>query len=132
MKPLDKKVFVSTDLELQIYSYAFVEEEHCEFLVGTLHLSTLMNKVTHCIQCRIYIVKFWTRAPLPGPNSFNFVQFLGKLGKFRPHLGEILDPPLAYVLNNNLSRHPRGNLGEGNTIEKGTNILKLKSEWQFE
>ena len=39
----------------------------------------------------------------PGPNSFNFMQFLGKFGKiicwrplegWRPHLGEILDPPL--------------------------------------
>ena len=43
----------------------------------------------------------------PGPNSFNFMQFLGKFGKFvcwhlpleswRPHLGEILDPPLHSV-----------------------------------
>ena len=40
-----------------------------------------------------------------GPNSFNFMQFLGKFGKivnWRPppeswhrHLGEILDPPLS-------------------------------------
>ena len=32
-----------------------------------------------------------------GPNSFNFMQFLGKFGKivcWRPLLGEILDPPL--------------------------------------
>ena len=31
------------------------------------------------------------------PNSFNFMQFLGKFGKiicWRSHLGEILDPPL--------------------------------------
>ena len=45
-------------------------------------------------------------APPPprGPNSFNFMQFLGKFGKivcwcppesWRPLLGEILDPPLA-------------------------------------
>ena len=33
------------------------------------------------IQWRIYIVKFWTRAPPQGPNSFNFMQFLGKFGK---------------------------------------------------
>ena len=44
-------------------------------------------------------------APPPrGPNSFNFMQFLGNfwqnrmlvppLGSWRPHLGEILDPPL--------------------------------------
>ena len=49
--------------------------------------------------------KIWTRPP-GGPNSFNFMQFLrnfGKivcwpppppLGSWRPHLGEILDPPL--------------------------------------
>ena len=39
-----------------------------------------------------------------GPNSFNFMQFWGKIGQiialrihlwsWRPHLGEILDPPL--------------------------------------
>ena len=43
--------------------------------------------------------------PPPGPNSFNFMQFLGKFGKFVcwrpprgswcPLLGEILDPPLV-------------------------------------
>ena len=42
-----------------------------------------------------------------GPNSFNFMQFWGKFGKivcwplpsesWRPHLGEILDPPLTVV-----------------------------------
>ena len=41
--------------------------------------------------------------PPGGPNSFNFMQFLGKFGKivcwhpqgsWRPLLGEILDPPL--------------------------------------
>ena len=50
-------------------------------------------------QWRIYIVKFWTSPR--GPNSFNFMQFLGNFGKivcwrpppegWRPHLGEILD-----------------------------------------
>ena len=30
--------------------------------------------------------------PPPDRNSFNFMQFLGKYG---PHLGEILDPPLV-------------------------------------
>ena len=44
------------------------------------------------------------RAP---PNSFNFMQFLGKFGKivcwrplesWRPHLGEILDPLLPNVM----------------------------------
>ena len=32
-------------------------------------------------QWRIYIVKFWMRAPRGGPNSFNFMQFLGTFGK---------------------------------------------------
>ena len=46
--------------------------------------------------------------PPGGPNSFNFMQFLGKFGKivcwrppppgsWRPHLVEILDPPLTSV-----------------------------------
>ena len=76
--------------------------------MGTTHvLFTMENKQ---IQWRIYIVKFWMRAPPPpprGPNSFNFMQFLGKFGKivcwrppppesWRPLLGEILDPPLKY------------------------------------
>ena len=42
----------------------------------------------------IYIVKFWTRAPR-GPNSFNFMQFLGKFGEivcWRPP-GELVPPP---------------------------------------
>ena len=52
-------------------------------------------------QWRIYIVKFF-------PNSFNFMQFLGKFGKivcwrplegWRPHLEEILDPPLLTYLS---------------------------------
>ena len=46
-------------------------------------------------QWRIYIVKFWTRPP-PGPNSFNFMQFLGKFGKiicWRPPTGELAPPP---------------------------------------
>ena len=61
-----------------------------------------------CDQWRIYIVKFWTRAPPGGPNSFNFMQFLGKFGKivcwhlplesWRPLLGEILDPPLVILV----------------------------------
>ena len=48
-------------------------------------------------QWRIYIVKFWTRPPPPpgGPNSFNFMQFSGKIGKiicWRPP-GELAPPP---------------------------------------
>ena len=49
-----------------------------------------------------------TRAPPGGPNSFNFMQFLGKFGKivcwrppgsWHPLLGEILDPPLQCIIN---------------------------------
>ena len=52
-------------------------------------------------QWRIYIGN-----PPGGPNSFNFMQFLGKFGKivfwgplesWRPLLGKILDPPLNTV-----------------------------------
>ena len=71
-----------------------------------LALETRMHSSRMRTQWRIYIVKFWTRAPPPGgPNSFNFMQFLGKFGKivcwrpplgsWRPLLGEILDPPLV-------------------------------------
>ena len=38
--------------------------------------------------------------PPTGPNSFNFMQFLGNFGKivcWRPLLGEILDPPLLWT-----------------------------------
>ena len=57
--------------------------------------------------------------PPGGPNSFNFMQFLGNFGKlvcwhpppgsWRPLLGEILDPPL---IMGSLSgdRHPRASL----------------------
>ena len=41
-------------------------------------------------QWRIYIVKFWTRAPPGGPNSFNFMYFLGNFDKiacWRPPWG---------------------------------------------
>ena len=54
-------------------------------------------------QWRIYIVKFWTRAPR-GSKFFQFHAVFGKiwqnrmlappLGSWRPLLGEILDPPL--------------------------------------
>ena len=45
-------------------------------------------------QWRIYIVKFWT-CPPRGPNSFKFMQFLGKFGKivcWHPP-GELVPPP---------------------------------------
>ena len=50
------------------------------------------------LQWRIYIVKFWTCTPPRGPNSFNFMQFLEKVGKivcWRPPPGELVPPPLG-------------------------------------
>ena len=57
------------------------------------------------VQWRIYIVKFWTRAPPPGVQilsiSCSFWEILAKSyvgapppGSWRPLLGEILDQPL--------------------------------------
>ena len=56
-------------------------------------------------QWRIYIVKFWTRAPPSGSKFFQFHAVFGKiwqnrmlappLESWRPLLGEILDPPLG-------------------------------------
>ena len=74
------------------------------------------------MQWRIYIVKFWTRVPPPpgGPNSFNFMQFLGNFGEivcWRPP-GELAPPP-------------RGNPGSATEMSnrtlvlQGPNILKL-------
>ena len=61
----------------------------------------------HCFQWRILHSKILDAPPPRGPNSFNFIQFLGKLVKiacwrpppegWRPHLGEILDPPLVSI-----------------------------------
>ena len=50
------------------------------------------SPITVSLQWRIYIVKFWTPG---GPNSLNFMQFLGKFGKivyWRPP-GELAPPP---------------------------------------
>ena len=48
-------------------------------LCGSVNLSRLDPLP---FQWRIYIVKFWTRAPPPGgPNSFNFMQFWENLAK---------------------------------------------------
>ena len=47
------------------------------------------------LQWLIYVVKFWMHTPPGGPNSFNFMQFLGKFGKIvcwrSP--GELAPPP---------------------------------------
>ena len=56
------------------------EREHQFFLVETI------GDVCPGFQSHgrwwIYVVKFWTRAPLPrGPNCLNFMQFLGKFDK---------------------------------------------------
>ena len=53
-------------------------------------------------QWRIYKVKFWTRAPRSKFFQFHAVfrkfwqnrMLAPPLGSWRPHLGEILDPPL--------------------------------------
>ena len=62
------------------------------------------NKGNDYGQWRIYIVKFWTRAPPWGSKFFQFHAVFGNiwpnrvlappLGSWRPLLGEILDPPL--------------------------------------
>ena len=60
-----------------------------------LHFKARLHLAYGRTQWRIYIVKFWTRAPPGGPNSFNFMQFLGKFGKivcWRPP-GELAPPP---------------------------------------
>ena len=70
------------------------------------------------IQWRIYVVKFWT--PPPGPDSFNFMQFLGKFGKivcWSPP-GELMPPP-------------RGNPGSATAIRSIStkfleNCIKMK------
>ena len=57
-------------------------------------------------QWRIYIVKFWTRAPPPGSKFFQFHAVFGKIWQnrmlappppesWRPLPREILDPPLV-------------------------------------
>ena len=60
----------------------------------------------HLTQWRIYIVKFWTRAPPEGPNSFNFMQFLGTFGKI-----VYWRPPRE------LASPPRGNPGSATVTE---------------
>ena len=94
-------------------------QRHCIQKTGvaslSLHYNTMccMHFPMHCTN--IYCVQdipvadlhskiLDARPPLGGPNSFNFMQFLGKFGKivcwrpplgsWRPLLGEILDPPL--------------------------------------
>ena len=66
-------------------------------------MSWLWFRKTVPMQWRIYIVKFWTRAP-PGSKFFQFHAVFGKiwqnrmsLESWRPLLGEILDPPLPCV-----------------------------------
>ena len=74
----------------------------------------------------------WTRAPPGGPNSFNFMQFLGKYGKivcwrppgsWRPLLGEILDPPLYRYRQSSLLHQ----ISNTNTQNKTRMVLKLIS-----
>ena len=76
----------------------------CDLSVLFIVSEKIRNPPPLTRQWRIYIVKFWT--PPKGPDSFNFMQFLGKIGKsyvgapsphlkgWRPNLREILDPPM--------------------------------------
>ena len=71
-----------------------------------------LNQMVQCHRtsgpCPVADLRGGVRDAPPGPNSFNFMQFLGKFGKivcWRPHLedwrpllGEILDPPLMSML----------------------------------
>ena len=65
------------------------------------------------MQWRIYIVKFWTRAPPGGPNSFHFMQFLGNFGKivcWRPPWGVGAprgNPRSATEMNQTISIRPK-------------------------
>ena len=69
------------------------------------HNTHIMFIFGQCMQWRIYIVKFWTRAPPLGPKFFQFhavfwenlaKSYVGApLGSWCPLLGEILDPPLV-------------------------------------
>ena len=77
------------------------------FMFGAL-LYTIPITISVCVsvvsfQWRIYIVKFWTRL---GPNSFNFMQFLGNLAK--SYVGA---PPPG------VGAPPRGNPGSA-TVRK--------------
>ena len=75
--------------------------------IVTIHLCSL-TKTTHWKNSSSGGSKGGAKDARPpwGPNSFNFMQFLGKFGKivcwrppgsWRPLLGEILDPPLSSV-----------------------------------
>ena len=62
----------------------------------------------------------------PGTNSFNFIGFLGKFGKivcwrplesWRPHLGEILDPPLLSTKSCLKTAKPLLDTGQAHLIQ---------------
>ena len=69
---------------------------------GSTWITMGLQSTSGRYQWRIYIVKFWTLAPpLPrGPNSFNFIQFFGKIWQ-----NHVLAPP------GGLAPPPRGNPG---------------------
>ena len=76
---------------------------------GTSPLTRPIIRLHHshaCLQWQIYIVKFWMRAPLGVQIlsiSCSFWEILAKSyvgtppGSWRPHLREILDPPLVCI-----------------------------------
>ena len=90
------------------YSEQFILDRKLLQLRSSAKMSTAYNERVSFIdrsQWRIYIVKFWTRAPPWGSKFFQFHAVFGKiwqnrmlappLGSWRPLLGEILDPPLV-------------------------------------
>ena len=68
-------------------------------------------------QWRIYIVKFWTRPPSPGgPNSFNFMQFLGNFDKI-----------VCWCPPGELAPPPRGNPGSATAFKVNFLAFQLLS-----
>ena len=65
-----------------VISFNMVAYEKKYLIVFWTENSGWTSPIDNRYQWRIYIEKFWTRPPPPGgPNSFNFMQFLGKFGK---------------------------------------------------
>ena len=81
----------------------------------THHTHPHIHTHTHTRQWRIYIVKFWMRAPPWGSKFFQFHAVFGKiwqnrvwvppLGSWCPLLGEILDPPLHVHTHTHTGSH---------------------------
>ena len=90
----------------------------------------------------IYIVKFWTR-PHPQPSGFKLFQFHAIFGKLwqncmlpppyqhrrRPHLWEILDPPLKSILSADLLS---GNLMSYQSTTDFERIFKILPRFMYQ